>query len=57
MTQLPEFLPESLTVALQLHRSRRLAEAESVYRQRLKHQPITSVGWVAPRWQNDPSVC
>ncbi|XGV97289.1 MAG: tetratricopeptide repeat protein [Leptolyngbya sp. BL-A-14] len=39
MTQPPELLPESLTVALQLHRSGRLTEAESAYRQRLEHQP------------------
>jgi len=36
---LPESLPQSLTVALQLHRSGRFAEAESVYRERLESQP------------------
>ncbi|MBW4475106.1 MAG: tetratricopeptide repeat protein [Stenomitos rutilans HA7619-LM2] len=39
MTYPSQSLPESLTVALQLHRSGRVAEAESVYRQRLEHQP------------------
>ncbi|MBW4691512.1 MAG: tetratricopeptide repeat protein [Lyngbya sp. HA4199-MV5] len=36
---LPQSLPQPLTVALQLHRSGRVAEAESAYRQRLEQYP------------------